>query len=99
MPVARLLQVEYFGAWRQFDDGITGANAVHSQVEAIEKDTILLQRILSNDARNVRVGQNWSCEFCELRVTAMVADVLIDANIEFGIDISLLSAGADAANS
>ena len=92
MPVPRLLQVIHLGAWGQPELELARANAIHAQVEAVQNDSVLLHRVLSNDARNVRVGQHWSRKLCELRLAFKLIKALVDANIEFGVNVGLLSA-------
>ena len=99
MAISRLFQVIHLGAWRQIDGGLAWANAVHAQVEAIQKDAVVLQRILANDARDVGVGQHWGREFRELWSAAVLVEASVDADVELRIEVGLLHAGADAANS
>ena len=99
MTIPRLLQDIHLGAWRQLNGGLAWADGVHSQVEAIQKDAILLQRILANDARIVGLGQHWSRELRECWRALVLVEALVAADLELGIEVGLLCAGADAANS
>ena len=72
---------------------------VYLQIEAIQKDAIMLRCFLSNDARNVGVGHDWGNEFSELRMGAILVGALMDANVELSIVVGLLEAGSDAADS